>query len=188
MPTTNNRWRWCMAMVAFLLTSWIGSRAVDAATSAQVGEYDLKAALVYRTSKFIEWPASAFAEAKSPFVVCVVSDNTAVLTAFRALESKTIGARAVNLRRITGDMLDLRQCHAAYFAADAAGQIDYAADKLEGAPVLTVGNDKMFVERGGMLALIMNPERVSFLVNLSATKRARLGVSSQLLQLAAVYE
>jgi hypothetical protein len=189
MPKFTHRLRrFTTAAVLVLAICNTGTNAVDAAVNAQVAEYDLKAALVYRTAKFIEWPASAFAGPNSAFVVCVVGDNISAAAAFRALESKTIGTRAVSVRRITGDMLDLRQCHTAYFPSDAADQIAYVADKLQSAPVLTVGDNKGFVERGGMLSLIMNPERVSFLVALSATKRAQLGVSSQLLQLATVIE
>ena len=184
-----HRWGRCAVIVALMLAIAISvTRPVNAGVTTPIAEYDLKAALVYRTAKFIEWPDSAFAGPNSAFVVCVVGDNTAAAAAFRTLETKAIGTRPVSVRRITGDMLDLRQCHTAYFPSDAADQIDYAADKLQGAPVLTVGDTEKFVQRGGMLSLVMKSERVNFLVHLSAAKRARLNVSSQLLELATVIE
>jgi hypothetical protein len=60
------------------------SASTEVAESTQAAEYKLKAALVYRTANIIEWPNTAFAAPKSPFVVCVVGD-LATLAAFRAL-------------------------------------------------------------------------------------------------------
>jgi YfiR/HmsC-like len=188
MAQNSNRWLRRTAIGAAALVLAAASAFIEVEAGTQVAEYDLKAALVYRTAKFIEWPNTAFAAPKSSFVVCIVGDNAAAVASFRALETKTIGTRPIVVRRINGDMLDLRQCHAAYFPADTADDISYAADKLQSAPVLTVGDTKRFIEHGGMLALVVNPERVSFLIHLPATKRAQLGVSSQLLQLATVLE
>lgn len=156
-------------------------------STAAVSEYDVKAALVYRTAKFIEWPGSAFAAAGSPFVTCVVG-NAAMLRTFESLDGKVLGKHRVVVRRVTGDMLDLRQCHVAFFPSEAGADVDYALGKLQDAPVLTVGETDEFARRGGILALVTREQRVTFAVNLAASKRAGLTVSSQLLQLATLVE
>jgi hypothetical protein len=150
-----------------------------------VSEHEVKAAVLYRVAKFIEWPASSFSGPQGPFVMCVVGAE-APLRAFSSLEGKRINAHPVTVRRVTGDMLDLRQCHAAFFPADSAADVDYALGKLQGAPVLTVGETDEFARRGGSLALVTRDQRVRFTVNLPASKRSGLNVSSQLLQLATV--
>jgi hypothetical protein len=152
-----------------------------------VSEHEVKAALLFRVAKFIDWPAEAFTSPSSPFVMCVVGAE-APLRAFNSLEGKQVNAHPIAVRRVTGDMLDLRQCHAAFFPDDGAADVDYALGKLQGVPVLTVGENEQFARRGGSLALVTREQRVRFTINLQASKRAGLIVSSQLLQLATVVE
>jgi len=148
-------------------------------------EHEVKAAILYRVAKFIEWPANSFANSDAPFFVCVVGDEN-VLRAFDSLADKTLNGHNINVRRVTGDMLDLRLCHAAFFPADGGADIDYALGKLKGLPVLTVGDAENFAHRGGILALFTRDQRVKFALNLPVSKQAGLAVSSQLLQLATV--
>jgi len=155
--------------------------------SRSAGEHDVKAAILYRVAKFIAWPSSSFQSDSAPFVVCLAGDTNALL-AFDALNGRTIDNRPITVRRVTGDMLDLRQCHAAFFATDSNADVEYALDKLKGLPVLTVGEADEFARRGGMLALVTRDRRVSFEINLSASRTAGLTVSSQFLQLATVVD
>jgi YfiR/HmsC-like len=154
-------------------------------SQAKVSDQEVKAALLFRVSKFIEWPAAAFSDTKAPFVMCIVGDESRV-RAFQALKGKILNGRPVAVRRITGDMLDLGQCHAAFFPDDSDADVDYAFSKLRDAPVLTVGESEAFISRGGTLAFVTRDQRVQFTVHLAASKRAHLSVSSQLLQLATV--
>ena len=172
-----------LAMCTILLTVAIPTALAD--SQAKVSDQEVKAAMMFRVSKFIEWPASAFSDAKAPFVMCVVGDESRV-RAFQPLQGKILNGRPVAVRRITGDMLDLGQCHAAFFPEGSDADVDYALGRLRGAPVLTVGESDAFVNRGGTLALVTRAQRVQFTIHLAASKRAQLSVSSQLLQLATV--
>jgi hypothetical protein len=154
-------------------------------SQTKVSDQEVKAALLFRVSKFIEWPTTAFSDAKAPFVMCVVGSESR-LRAFQALQSKVLNGRPVAVRRVTGDMLDLGQCHAAFFPDDSDADVDYAFSKLRDAPVLTVGESDAFIHRGGTLAFVTRDQRVQFTIHLAASKRAHLSVSSQLLQLATV--
>ncbi len=170
------------ALLALLLSSVIGS-ATTAAPPAT--EHEVKAAMLYRVAKFIDWPAQSFASPGAPFVICVAG-NASVLRAFAPLDGRKLNGHIVTVRRVSGDMLDLRQCHAAFFPRDSITDADYALSKLQGMPVLTVGEVEDFALRGGMLALLTRDQRVHFSFNLPVSKQAGLVVSAQLLQLATV--
>lgn len=164
------------------------STAADAPksdTTRAAAEHDVKAAVLYRVAKFIEWPDDSFASSSAPFIVCVAGDTKA-LSAFDALNGRSIDGHAIAVRRVTGDMIDLRLCHAAFFASDSNADVDYALDKLKGLPVLTVGEAEEFAHRGGILALVTRNQRVTFAINLPVSRTAGLSVSSQFLQLATV--
>jgi len=148
-------------------------------------EHEVKAAMLYRVAKFIDWPADSFANSTAPFVVCVAGEDI-VVRAFASLDGRKLNGRRVEVRSVRGDMLDLRQCHSVFFPRDTITDADYALSKLQGMPVLTVGEADDFAQRGGILALITRHERVQFAFNLPVSKRAGLVVSAQLLQLATV--
>jgi hypothetical protein len=158
---------------------------VAQSTTNAATEIEVKAAMLYRAAKFIDWPAAAFADERAPFALCVMGDAE-VLRAFATLHGRTLGQRSVTVRRITGDVLDLRQCHAAFIAREHAKDSAYAIEKLRGLPVLTASEIDGFAARGGMLELTAKEQRVRFAFNLPASKTAGLIVSSQLLKLATV--
>ena len=188
-PPIRRNARWHNRLLGCLLLSFFAAStdfAADSAPKKPVTELQVKAALVFRVAKFINWPAQAFGSASDPFVTCVASHTDAASRAFDDLQGKLLGGRTLVVRRVTGDMLDLRQCHAVFFPADSGSDVDYALGKLEGTPVLTIGEDEAFIKRGGMLALVTRDQRVRFSINLGVTKHAGLEVSSQLLQLATV--
>ncbi len=172
----------CAAAAALV---WTGCMA--AAPTPTVSEYAVKAAVLLKVAKFVEWPAGTFPSDRSTLVICIVG-RQAPLPAFESLEKNQLGSHPLDVRLVTGDMLDLRQCQVAFFPTDSGADVDYALSKLEGMPVLTVGETEDFAQRGGILALVTREQRVRFTVNLAASKRSRLTISSQLLNLATVIE
>ncbi|HYM34430.1 MAG TPA: YfiR family protein [Steroidobacteraceae bacterium] len=167
-----------------ILQLWLLAGASSAAPPV-ASEHEVKAAMLYRVAKFIEWPTQSFATNDAPFVVCVAGDENA-LRAFDPLNGRQLNGHSVVARRVSGDAFDLRQCHAAFFPRDTVTDANYALGKLQGMPVLTVGEAEDFAHRGGMLALITQDARVHFALNIDASKQAGLKVSAQLLQLATV--
>jgi len=188
-PTTRLRARWMRRSLSALLASsilWIGG-GLAASPVPPVSEYAVKAALLFKVAKFVEWPAATFSNDRSSLVLCVVG-REAPLPSFQSLESRQLGTHPIVVRLVTGDMLDLRQCQIAFFPQSSGADVDYALSKLEGMPVLTVGETTDFARRGGSLALVTRDQRVGFTVNLAASKRSSLTISSQLLHLATVLE
>lgn len=64
--------------------------------------------------------------------------------------------------------------------------MDAALQAAAGTPVLTIGDADGFVEQGGIIGLHVEQSRIAFIVNLSASARAGIGISAQLLQLATI--
>jgi hypothetical protein len=167
------------------LMAWLLVGFASAQEPRARSEYEVKAAVLYKVAKFIDWPQQTFANDSQSFVLCVVGDES-VARAFASLDRKPLQRRSLNVRHMRGDTLDLRQCHAVFFARQSEQDIDYALRGLNEWPVLTVGETDDFATRGGVLTLIIANDKIQFKVNLPASKRAQLAMSSQLLQLATV--
>jgi hypothetical protein len=155
----------------------------DAAGTHQ--EYQIKAAVLYKAAKFVTWPEGSFQPREQRFVVCVVGPEY-VLRAFASIEKRPLQGRALTVRRVGGDILDLRRCDAAFFAQESGQDVDYALRGLADSPILTVGETEDFTRRGGILSLITRDDKTQFTIGLAASKRAGLTISSQLLHLATV--
>lgn len=170
-----SRFHLVVALVALL---------VGASSPAQptANESDVRAALVLRLAKYVTWPAGREPSATPPLAVCVFGSDP-IATSLRSLAP---AAARVAVRRIAGDSADLLECHVVVFAADAAGDVNYALARLAGQPVLTIGASERFARSGGMIGLVNRDGRIAFVVNNDAAKRARLAISSLLLQIATV--
>jgi hypothetical protein len=166
--------------LAFVLTMTFGlGSGVAPAQSASAPA--LKAAFLYNFAKFTEWPADVL-PAGAPLVMCVVDD----LKLTKALEEATTGrdveGHALVVRKIELDG-PVRSCHLLYAGVDAkaGGRL---IETVKGVPVLTVADLEMFASMGGTANLFVEDGRIRFAVNLDATNRARLRLSSRLLSLA----
>jgi len=141
----------------------------------------LKAAYLYNFAKFTEWPGDAL-PADAALVMCVVDD----LALTRALEEVTAGrdvdGHALVVRKIELEG-PIRSCHVLYADIDARAAARLI-DTLKGAPVLVVTDFGQFAAMGGTTNLFVEEGRIRFAVNLEATVRARLRISSRLLSLA----
>lgn len=156
------------------------------ARAAEFDEYAVKAAYLYNFAKFVEWPPGAFASADAPLLICIVGVNP-FGDALAALVDKMVDSHPVEVRHIPVAM-DLEPCHVVFL--NGMEQLKYKAllAKLARQPILTVSDISDFAQAGGMIGLIEADQRIRFDINLNATRRANLKLSSQLLKLATIVE
>jgi hypothetical protein len=81
---------------------------------------------------------------------------------------------------------DLRGCRILFIGTSEKKQLAPMLAKLRGSSVLTVADMDNFVESGGMVQLVLEDNRVRLAIDVGATARAHLKVSSKLLALARV--
>ncbi len=113
----------------------------------QLSESELKAALIYNYTQFIEWPATAFALPGSPFQICIVG-NPAMRTALMALERRQHHGHPIRVLQPSGRE-GLASCHVLYI--DSPRSLDLGADAgavLGEAATLTVSSAGDAVEHG----------------------------------------
>ena len=81
---------------------------------------------------------------------------------------------------------DLRACNILFISASEVKRLPTILAALRGSSVLTVADLDHFTESGGMIQFLIEDGRVRFVIDVGATSRARLKVSSKLLSLARV--
>ncbi len=144
-------------------------------------EYQVKAAFLLNFTKFVEWPASAFAAADSPIAICVWGNDPFGKLLDQIVAEEVVDGRKVVVRRIKGAPAP-HTCQALFVngtGKEAAGSLSAL-----GPGVLTIGEGEGFVRRGGMIAFVVENRRVRFGINESAAEAAGLKLSSKLLNVA----
>lgn len=146
-------------------------------------EYHVKAAFLYNFLKFVEWPASTFGNPESPFVLCVLGHDP-----FEGALEETIRDRPVSGRsclvRILADRRDLSGCHVVFASLFGEAEIAEVIQRASRLPVLTVGETDRFEQAGGIIRFVVEENRVRFVINAAAARRAGLRLSSRLLGIA----
>ena len=167
-------------MSAATVASANGDPARMASASGQTPEQLVRGALLYKFAKFVEWPTGLGAERES-VKLCVLGDP-----AFAELISQKVSTLSIKGHPVVARSLespaDARGCHVVYLAPGA--DVRAALRAIEGLAVLTVSSQTDFLAEGGMINLVRSATSISFEINLGASKRAGLELSSRLLDVA----
>jgi hypothetical protein len=148
------------------------------ARAADLSEYGLKSAFIYNFARFTEWPP----EVGPVLTLCIVGPDR-FGAAIDALQDKPVGQRTLTIQR-KRDAGSLGQCQIVYFAPAAIDELDRAIEHLQDSAVLTVADTPGAAKQGVALNMVVVQGKVAFEANLAAARRARLKLSSKLLQLA----
>lgn len=179
--------------LAFTFLLWFGLALVPTAEERQsapvsgVGEYEVKAAFVFRFLQLIEWPDSAFASPKSPIIIGILAPDPFGTALEQIVGGEQIGTRSIEIRRAE-DSQALQPCHLLFVPRTRAAQADPA---LMGSPphgVLLVGESPDFLEQGGMVNFYPEDKRIRFEIRPAQVERAGIRVRSRLLHLARVVD
>jgi hypothetical protein len=174
------RWMTCVAAALLLASAPATAQRPDSSEAA------VKAAFLYNFTKFVEWPDPAFPQPSAPFVVCAFADAAFRKELETILQNEQVRGRAISFAPASLD--DPRGCHLAYFAqgdVERQGKMLHAVSRL---PVLTVGEGRRFLEQGGLIAFMLENDRVRFAISRRAADAAGLTVSSKLLRVARDFE
>jgi hypothetical protein len=169
----------CLAGV-HALTPEIAAGQQDSAN-----EYELKAAMLYNLTRFVEWPPTAYSSPGAPTVLCILGRDP-FGESLSSMASKQIpNGRPVQIRHTRNDK-EVGGCHVLYISSSERKQVVQILSTAAGFPMLTVGETGQFAARGGMIQFGLEDKEVRLYVNLDAAREAGLKISSRLLVLARV--
>jgi hypothetical protein len=167
--------------VAFALLGLGLAHAQDASPL----ENQVKAAFLARFPLFVEWPAATFTNAQAPIVIGILGKDPLGPLIDEAVRSAKVDERPVRLQRFQ-DVSALEPCHLLFVPAAEQKHLREILLRLDGQPVLTIGEGERFARDGGMIAFTKEAGKVRFEINLDAARRAGLRLSPKLVQVSKV--
>lgn len=173
----------CLAWA--LAQAWTGSLAAE--TSGLIDrEYEIKAAFLYHFSNYIDWPTAEFPTPDSPFVIGVYQNNPFGGVIQAVAHKKKVDGRRIEVR-IIQSAAEAVECQILFVPKSVPISEQNAVLRATlGHPVLVVGEQGGFVERGGNAQFFLEGNKVRFAFGAGAAKRDDLKVSSKLLTLAKI--
>jgi hypothetical protein len=174
-----------LGMRVALATFFLGELSTHAAGTPS-REYDLKAALLFNFTRFVEWPPEAFPQPDTRAVIGVLGQDPFGAALDEIVRDEKWAGRAIGVERFRY-VEPARNCQILFIAAGQEAEFPHIIRMLRGRPVLTVGEFEGFAARGGMIQLMKEPSgKITLKINLEALKASGLIVSAKLLQLAEV--
>ncbi len=153
-------------------------------TCQEVREYQVKAAFLHNFAKFVKWPDDAFSGPESPVVIGIIGNDPFGKDLDTLVKDKTIRGRKVEIKRFQSAP---PVCCQVLFIGQASKQSwPLARDVLKDCPALTVSDKADFLEQGGIIQFVNEYNKIRFAINVEASKKAGLHISSKLLNLATI--
>lgn len=140
----------------------------------------VKAAIVYKLTKFITWP-----EKKQTLALCIIGNGSINRELLKINHKFSMGRRISVTHKMPTAPLE-KLCDLVYIHNIKANVISDALNKLKNKSVLTISDSDNFVYQGGVIGLFRTGSRIQFAISQSATRNAGLSISSQLMGLAKV--
>lgn len=149
--------------------------------------HPIKAAFVYSFCKFVEWPDGSFSESSSPIVVGVYRDSEFADVLEKAVKGKTAGNRKLVVKRFN-KITEITRIHILFISSPSKGQLSEILEKTKDQNTLTIGESNGFANQGCIIDFVEQNNKVSFEINVGASEKAKLKISSKLLKLAKIIE
>jgi hypothetical protein len=154
----------------------------QAPTSTQ---YKLEAVFLFNFTQFIEWPATAFPKADSPFIIGVLGNDPFGSILDGTVRGETAKGRPIVVQRYRNTE-EIKNCQILFISSSEAGRLKKILASLKGMPVLTVGESENFARNGGAVRFLTAQPKIGLRINIDTLSESQLAASSKLLRLAEI--
>jgi hypothetical protein len=165
----------CLWLVLAVLAT--GSAGALAAPS----EYQVKAVFLFNFAQFVDWPAEAFPRPDAPFVIGILGQDPFGSQLDDVVRGETVNKRTLVVERYRS-VAEIRDCNILFIGSNESGHLDEILMALKGRSILTVGDADPAAQRGVMIQLVNENNRIRLRINVAAAKAGNLTISSKLLR------
>ncbi len=183
----------CMILLLTMLTM-----NCALSSTANTDEYKIKAALIYKLTRFIEWPDNGntnnhgINDQKFNFNICILGEDK-FGQSINALETLKVNDTNVRIHRFKQSGNIINHCQLVFISDSKKPFLEEILQILAEQPVLTISDIKDFAEAGGMIEFTQsenNPasKRIGFKINLRQATKSKLKISAPLLELSTIVD
>jgi hypothetical protein len=153
--------------------------------AATPGEYQVKAVFLFNFSRFVEWPETAFADSKSPFVVGVFGFDPFGADLDEAVRGESVRGHPLVVRRVR-DAADAANCQILFIHHSERNRLPEVLSAVDKRSILTVSDMPDAAKQGVMIRFVTQDGRIRMRINAESARAAHLTISSNLLRSAEI--
>lgn len=166
-----------------LLLVGAGLQAQQSTDQLRLQEYQIKALFLYNFANFVEWPEGAFNGETAAIRLCLYGDVPFGVF-LDQVQGTLIGDRELVVAR-TNSIEEIKQgCQILFVGDDKKVSLPNFWKQIQYLYVLSIGEEKGFADKGGIVNIMRTTDQVQFDVNISNAMANGLFISSDLLSLA----
>ncbi len=152
-------------------------------TDAELAEYQIKAAFLYRFGNYIEWPQEAFARTDSALVIGVLGADFVADELARTVGGRNVSGRPITVRKLRrGDAV--AGVHMLFIGRSEDARLPDLLAATKGRAVLTVTESDPTSTPSSVINFIVIDDKVRFDITLEPADQGNLKISSRLLAVA----
>jgi len=149
-------------------------------------EYQLKAALLFKLTKFVSWPIEKSQQNIKPFGLCVLGHNP-FGSILDKLQEKKVKNRKIKIHYYKKSSSIVQNCDMVFIADSKQPWIRTILKQLSNKPILSISDIEEFADKGGIIQFTSG-KKIGFKINVEQSKNSDLKISAPLLQLAQIVE
>jgi hypothetical protein len=154
-----------------------------AAAQSADDEYRVKAAFLFHFAQLVEWPSDIPGDDDHSLRLCTLGEDPFHGELESTVEGKLVGMRTMRVKHLK-ETDDPKSCQILFIGSSETKRVPSLFVQLGNSPVLTVGETSTFLLQGGIIRFCLENNKVRFEINLDASQRAGIKISSRLLLLA----
>jgi hypothetical protein len=167
----------------FLLIFLVLSPAVSIKILAQQSaDYDIQANIIYRFTKYIDWPED---KKSGDFIIGVVGDSPLTDALKNFITNKTAGNRKIIIKKFPATA-EIFYCHILFISEEESRSLKKITIKTAGNPVLIVTEEDGLALKGSCINFTVVADHLRLEINKNNIEQRNLSIASELLQLGKV--
>lgn len=168
--------QWAITLlVMFSLPQLAAAQELVTATPNKV-----KAAFLRNFTRYVTWPAEAFADDRSPWRICILGNDPFGDILEKTLMGRAEQGRAFEILRAES-LNELTRCQIVFVAYSEAAKRRAVLAELKKSPILTVSDAPEFLREGGIIQFQVG-DRVEMSINLDQSRSASLTIQTKMLE------
>lgn len=172
-----------VALLMVVVVMTLGGAIHGYATDRAFDEYQVKAVFLYRLTLFVSWPENALATPDQPFVIGILGDDPFGKHIDRVVKDERFKSRPIHIRRYRSiEEIKKAECHVLFINRAMKQKWSQLKQSINSYPMLTVSDMEDFCQRGGMINIRTQINKIKIEINPNETRMAGLKISSKLLK------
>jgi len=142
-------------------------------------DYTLHANIIYRFTKYIDWPDT---KKSGDFIIGIVGESPLYDALKRLSATKMVGTQKIVVNKVSSSA-GVYNCHILFIGDDESGSVKKISAATAGAPVLIVSESNGLARKGSCINFITVDDKLKLEINKTSIEQRNLRIASELLEL-----